>query len=222
MIKTHDALDQPLNFDIIDKNLRNDNCDYVDLASCLNLNPNDFNLVVLQLNIRSLLSKQTELRQLIQDLENKNSKVDLILLCETFLNEANTKLVNILNYTLFTNNRHDHKGGGTGILVRKGITVKSRKDLEENVPKVIESTFAKITAKDGKRIVIGSLYRPPNSSLLEFINKLNLSISKIKNENKEAILGMDHNLDLLKAKIHKHMQLFIDDLLDKNILPMIL
>ena len=69
--------------------------------------------------------------------------------------------------------------------------------------------------------MIGSLYRPPNSPPLEFINKLNASISKIKNEDKETILGMDHNLDLLKANTHKHTQLFIDDLLDKVVLPTI-
>ena len=68
--------------------------------------------------------------------------------------------------------------------------------------------------------MIGSLYGPPNSPPLEFINKLN-SISKIKNKDKEAILGMDHNLDLLKANKHKHTQLFIDDLLDKDVLPTI-
>ena len=152
---------------------------------------------------------------------NRNSKADLILLCETFLNKSNLKLVNIPDYTLFTNYRCDRKGGRTGILVRKGIMAKPRKDLEENLPKVIESTFIEITAKDGKRIVVGSVYRPPNSIPLEFIDKLNLLISKVKNENKEAILGIDHNLDLLKARIHKHTQVFIDDLLDKNILPTI-
>ena len=81
---------------------------------------------------------------------------------------------------------------------------------------MIESTFIEITAKDGKRIIVGSVYRPPNSPPLEFINKLNPSISKIVNEKKEAILGMDHNMDLLKASTHKHTQLFIDDLLDKK------
>ena len=120
------------------------------------------------------------------------------------MNKTNLKLVNIPGYTLFNNHRCDRKGGRTGILVRNGITVKPRKDLEENQSKVIESTFIEIMAKDGKRMVVGSVYRPPNSLPLEFINKLNLSISKVKNENKEAILGMDHNLDLLKASIHKH------------------
>ena len=36
-------------------------------------------------------------------------------------------------------------------------------------------------------------------------------------EKKEIILGMDHNLDLLKSGPHKQTQLFLNDLLDKEI-----
>ena len=56
---------------------------------------------------------------------------------------------------------------------------------------------------------------------MEFITKLNEITSKIKNECKECILGMDHNLDLLKSNVHKQTQSLIDDLNDKDILPMI-
>ena len=106
-------------------------------------------------------------------------------------------------------------------MIRNGITFKPRKDLDHNEQKVIESTYVEITSKDGKRIVVGSLYRPPNSPPMEFITKLNSTISIIKDEAKEAILWMDHNMDLLKANLHKHTQTLIDDLIDKDILPTI-
>ena len=82
--KPHDILDRPLNLNTVDEPLWNDKCDYLDPENCTNLNPNDYNLIVLQLNIRSSLSNQTELKQLLQNLENSNSRVDVILLCETF------------------------------------------------------------------------------------------------------------------------------------------
>ena len=132
-----------------------------------------------------------------------------------------TKLVNIPNYTLVSNHRQNRKGSGTCILIRNGITFKLRKDLDHNEHNVIETTYIEITAKDGKRIVVGSLYRPCNSPPAEFITNLNSTISKIKDESKEAILGMDHNMDLLKADVHKHTQTLIDDLIDKDILPTI-
>ena len=157
--KIYDELERPLNLDSINESLWNDKCDYIDPNSCTNLNLNDYNLIVLQLNIRSILSKQTELKQLLHALENKNSRVIIALLYETFLNEKTTKLVNILNYTLISNHRPNRKGGGTCILIRNSITFKLQKDLDHNEQKVIESTYVEITAKDGKRIVVGSLYR---------------------------------------------------------------
>ena len=156
-IKTFDELERPLNLDSIDENLWNDKCDYIDPNSCTNLNLNDYNLNVLQLNIRSILSKQIELKQLLHTLENKNSRVDIVLLCETFLNDKTTKLVNIPSYSPISNHRLNRKDGGTCILIRNSITFKLRKDLDHNERNVIKSTYIEITAKDGKRIVVGSL-----------------------------------------------------------------
>ena len=65
-----------------------------------NIIPDGYNLVVLQLSIRSMLSNLSELQQLIHMLDNKGTQVDLILLCETFLNKKTIKLVNILGYEL--------------------------------------------------------------------------------------------------------------------------
>ena len=65
----------------------------------------------------------------------------------------------------------------------------------------IESTFIKIKAKNGKQIVVGSMYRPPNSKELKF-TQLSEIINKVKLENKELICGMDHNMDLLKSSEH--------------------
>ena len=76
----------------------------------------------MQLNIRSLLAHQMELRQLLQIMTNKNSSVHVLLLCETFLMPITEKLVNIPGYHIVTNNRNNHKGGGVAILITEGIT----------------------------------------------------------------------------------------------------
>ena len=100
-----DVLENPIITDNLDTVLWSDKCDYVDIDDCVNLNPNCYNLIVLQLNIRSLLSNQTALSQLLRDLENRKSKVDLILLCETFLTGQTRRFINILGYTLILNER---------------------------------------------------------------------------------------------------------------------
>ena len=66
------------------------------------------------------------------------------------------------------------------------------------------------------------MYWPPNTDAESFNIKLNTITSKIAMSNdKEVIISMDHNLDLLKSSTHKHTQQFIDEMTDKNLLPMI-
>ena len=132
------------------------------------------------------------------------------------------KLVDILNYTMISNHRMSCKGSGTAIFVRNVIPFKTQKDLNIFHKKIIESIFVKISAKNGKKIIVGSLYHPPNNVPSEFTTKLNELTSKVKLEkNKELILGMDDNLDLLKSGTHKPTQVFLEDLLNKNKLPTI-
>ena len=158
----NDVLEKPIITDNLYTVLWSDKCDYVDIDDCVNLNPNCYNLIVLQLNVRSLLSNQTALNQLLRDLENRKSKVDLILLCETFLTGQTRRFINYR--VIHSSNEHvNRRGGGTGILVRKEIVYKMREDLCPFVEGEIETTFIEITAKNRKLIVVGSLFKPPNS-----------------------------------------------------------
>ena len=102
---------------ITDHSLWNDKCDHYELSKVTNFNPDGYNLVVLQLNIRSMLTNLSELHQLTTTLDNKGTQVDLILLCETFLNRKTVKLVTIPGYEIITNCRETSKGGGTAILI---------------------------------------------------------------------------------------------------------
>ena len=56
-----DLLLRSRDYDELDDLLWNDKCDYIELEKCSNLNPNNYNLIVMQLNIRSLLAHQHEL-----------------------------------------------------------------------------------------------------------------------------------------------------------------
>ena len=143
-----DVLENPIITDNLDTVLWSDKCDYVDIDDCVNLNPNCYNLIVLQLNVRSLLSNQTALNQLLRDLENRKSKVDLILLCETFLTGQTCRFINLPGYTLISNEHVNRRGDGTGILVRKEVVYKTREDLCPFVEGEIEATFIEITAKN--------------------------------------------------------------------------
>ena len=126
-------------------------------------------------------------------------------------------MVKIPGYTLICNSRTESKGGGTAILLQNGINYKRRKDIEVFKEKCVESIIIEIIAKDGKKIIVGSMYRPLNTDPIDFRNAINMISSNSLKEKKEIILGMDHNLDLLKSGIHRQTQLFLNDLLEKNI-----
>ena len=73
-----------------------------------------------------------------------------------------------------------------------------------------------------RQIIIGSLYRPPNTKPNDFINQYKHMLHELyKEKNKEIILGMDHSLNLLKTNTHKDTQDFLDINFNNNIFPCI-
>ena len=90
--------------------------------------------------------------------------MDILLLCETFLTKRTHKLINIPGYTLLSNNREKSKGDGRAILIKNHISYTRRSDLEEFQEGQMETTYIEIQSKNKKKIVVGSLYRPPNTS----------------------------------------------------------
>ena len=91
------------------------------------LNPENYNLVIMQHNIRSFLPNQTELRELMQTLELKHSRVDIGPLCGTFLSDKTKGFANIPGYTLVKRHSVSSKGGGVSILLKDGISFKEDK-----------------------------------------------------------------------------------------------
>ena len=116
---TKDQLERPIDHNELDNSLWNDKCDYIELDQCNNLNPNSYNLITMQLNIHSILAHQQELSQLLHTLENKGTRIDIILLGETFLTHKTEKLVHIPGYNLIGNHQPTRKGGGVCLLLNK-------------------------------------------------------------------------------------------------------
>ena len=119
--------------------------------------------------------------------------------------------------------RNVSKDGGTAILIKNGIQYRQRHDLEEFYEKELECTYAETQAKNGKGFVISSLYKSPNTSEKRMIIHLHRIYPTIYNERgcKELILGLDHNMDLLKSHQHKATQGFLDTFLQHKLLPTI-
>ena len=65
------------------------------------------------------------------------------------------------------------------------------------------------------------MYRPLNTYISQFIESFNNQIGKINTKGYECIIGLDHNLDLLKQSVHLKTQEFLECILDHNLLPTI-
>ena len=73
-----------------------------------------------------------------------------------------------------------------------------------------------------KKTIVGSIYQPPNTNEKDFIKEIEHTMGKInKEKNKDSLIGLDHNLDLLKMHLHKSTEQFYDILLKQNYLPTI-
>ena len=121
-----DNLQRLIHLDELNSTLWSNKCDYLYPSNCTNLNPQNYNLIVLQHNVCSLLGNLVETKQLPQILHDKNSPVDLLLLCETFLTKKTLGLVSIPGYSVVSDHQQNHKDGGTAILIKDGIPYKRR------------------------------------------------------------------------------------------------
>ena len=84
----------------------------------------------------------------------------------------------------------------------------------------MENCFIEVLSKK-VNILVGSLYRPPNTNETEFLETITKIMKLGKLEKKEVILGMDHNLDLLKSHKHRNTELFLEKIIDNGYLPLI-
>ena len=69
-----DSLLRPLSMEDLDGSLWSDKCDYKMTDECDNLNPLNYNFIVMQLNIQSLLSNIGELKLLLTKLEQRSRR----------------------------------------------------------------------------------------------------------------------------------------------------
>ena len=78
------------------------------------------------------------------------------------------------------NYRKDRKGGGVSILLKNGIPYKRREDLDIFIEGKTESVFIETISKCGRPILMGSMYRPPNTDLDQFSNNLINIVSRAR------------------------------------------
>ena len=192
-----------------------DKCDYVDYGDCINVSSND--LIILQLNIRGLYSKLCRLKALLNEV-TEGKKPDILLLCETWQNKNSPSPV-LDGYDLVSKNRTHKLGGGVCIYVSRKLKFKTRSDLEIDC-QTIEHCIIEVQLKK-QNVLVCSGYRAPGQNPTTFLHEYDNLTESMNSTSLPVIIGMDHNLDLLKQRTHRPTKLFVDKLLDSNMVPSI-
>ena len=193
-----------------------DNCSYEDLNNDLPCDSSD--LSIIQLNIRGLTSKLGDLNYILNHSFNTKHP-DVVLLCETWLSCRSPKPI-IQGYNIERSDREHKKGGGVAILISTACRYRRRKDLEQSNCSSFESCFIELE-NWRSNLIIGSVYRPPNTEPDRFTEIFKDVKKTCTSQKNSLILGLDHNLDLLKANLHRPTQTFLETIYEQGMLPMI-
>ena len=76
----------------------------------------------------------------------------------------------------------------------------------------MEPLFIEILRPQGKNIIVGIIYKPPNQGVDIFVDNFNEILAKISRENNICYLMGDFNLNLLNHQIHDATGQFLDGL----------
>ena len=187
--------------------------------------PSDFNtmrkqhdsnslVTCLHFNCRSLKRNQDSLVSCLSTLDLGAS---IIGLSETWLQEGENITCPISHYNFVGRGRSNRRGGGVGLLVHENLKFKRRSDLEE-FNDFIESVFIEISSSHHK-VIVSTVYRPPNRSTQSFIDSFQPTLHKISHEGKECIIMGDFNVNLFCDNTSTHQ--FLDSLIASSLIPMI-
>ena len=163
-------------------------------------------------------SKLHDLSTLIVDLKLP----DVLIISETWLKAGEEKYINIPGYNFIGAPRPNKKGGGVGFLIKNSLLYRELTELNQlNTSKTFEHYYIELEC-DHQNVVLGSIYRPPNTCLETFLFEYKESLNMACDQkNKQVIVGMDHNINLLKHDTHAKMQEFIEINLDLGLIPVI-
>ena len=155
------------------------------------------NFSLLHLNIRSLNKHHDDLVSLLSSVDYHPS---IIGCTETWLsNQSYVDILNLDGYTFYHRNRPGRTGGGVGLYIHSSVPVNVCNDLKID-DNHSDSLFIEVINKSGKNVIVGVIYRPPDSDRSTFIAKLDELLLMINKSNKDCVLFGDVNIDISKDR----------------------
>jgi Reverse transcriptase (RNA-dependent DNA polymerase) len=178
--------------------------------------------IFLNLNIQSLNSKHSKLKELTNLFLKNGIPIDVIGLQETW-NIKYADLLELPGYqSLVYKNRTTGNGGGVGFYIRNGINFKIiEPPFRSFVNKVFESLTVEITDSSNracKQYIISNVYRSPTlargytavEQYDEFSSKFEQLLEFLNSSNKDSYVFLDSNINLLNVDNNQTANSYID------------
>jgi len=129
----------------------------------------------IHINCRSI---KKNFREFVSLIELLSKPLSVIAVTETWLNSQNENTYSIPGYKFTSLSRTEKTGGGVGIFINTHFSFVLRPDLNR-MTSYIECLFIEITQPGKASLLVGCVYRPPNSDLDLFNSEILLLLSKI-------------------------------------------
>ena len=178
------------------------------------------NFNIFHSNVNGLESKLDTLQTF---LSTAKSAMDVIAITETSEHSTQSFIsnINIDDYTPAFSTPSLSQKGGTALYIKKAYNAFERNDLKVQHAD-FEGVWVEIKNDSDKNIVCGCVYRHPRRNPETFLQYLDLTLSKISNEDKEIYICGDFNLNLLDYESNPHCSNFYNLLSSSGFLPLIL
>jgi len=154
-------------------------------------------LSLFHLNVRSLPCHFDELNEYISSL---HQHFTVIALTETWLTENIAENYSIPGYNSIHHCRKNRSGGGVSLYIRNDMYHQERGDLEfvidDTGTKSISIEIIPSNPKE-KKTILSCVYRPPNTDIIEFNERIKESINNINRERATCYIIGDFNINLL-------------------------
>ena len=195
-------------------------CKYVNsfelpVANPAHLGSNKIEFSLLHVNCRGLHTNSSKLISLVDELK---FKIPAIAVTETKTSIDSENNYAIKGYDFLVKSRKHKAGGGVGIYVLEDVDYKLRKDLEIDVPDILESIFVELVPYG---VVVGCIYRPPNSDLDCFTAQFDTILSRLNHTRKPCYIAGDFNINLLKCDSHEPTASYMNCVFSHSFLPTI-
>ena len=213
-------LSSNLNYNSVYANLFTEldiNCQYYSEKSVYETlnNLNSGYLSCFSLNIQSFPSKYNELRNLMSNLNNNKSKIDIFCFNETWCNDFSR--YNFPGYSTFFSARTNGNRGGSAILIKNSIIANQITNNCLFIENIMETTVIKINYNGFKAIIV-AIYRPNchttldyNAQVRLFLEKAELLFQFLDSFDLPIIFQGDLNLDLFSINdINSNASQFLD------------